>query len=259
MKPLEITSASNPQFKIFKSLLTSKGIKEHRLFILSGQKLIEEFLNKAHPGIEVEYLLFNDEIKVKCEAKTTRLATELFKELDALGTHFNLLVCSFLEFPEKDLSQLPDGLEIISPLGDPRNLGSLLRTAAGFGVKEFILTSESTHPFLPQCLKASAGAALKIKMSIVKKKLGELPLVGENYALELHGTELSDVKWPRNLRLWVGEEGPGLGLAHEQKRIMKFVNIKTENIESLNATVSTSLAIWEWKKQNSKILPATEN
>ncbi len=253
MKPLEITSASNPQFKIFKSLLTSKGIKEHQLFILSGQKLIEEFVKNVPTEFKIEFLLFNDEIKVKCEAKTTRLSTDLFKELDTLGTYFNLLVCSFAEFAEKDFSQIPNGLEIISPLGDPRNLGALLRTAAGFGVKEFILTSESTHPFLPQCLKASAGAALKMKLSLAKKKLAELPLIGENYALELHGTELCDVKWPKNLRLWVGEEGPGLGLVHEQKRNMKFVNIKTENIESLNATVSTSLAIWEWKKQNSRI------
>lgn len=249
MKPVEILSATNSQFKLFKSLLTSKGIKEEKLFILSGEKLIEEFLKGPLPSFKIEYVLFNDEIKIPVEAKTTKLSTELFKELDVLGTHFNLLVISFQNFSEKDLAAAPKGLELICPLGDPRNLGSLLRTAAGFGVNEVILTQESTHPFLPQSLKASAGAALKLKILSSRRKLSEITLVGENFALELHGTPLADVRWPADLRLWVGEEGPGLKLVLEQKRTMKFINIKTQNIESLNATVSTSLALWEWHKQ----------
>ena len=113
-----------------------------------------------------------------------------------------------------------------------------------------ILTKESTHPFLPHSIKASAGAALKAKFTVSPLPLSEIPMVGDNYALELHGESLEKVKWPKNLRLWVGEEGPGLGLALEQKKKMKFVTIPTGPIESLNAMVSTSLALWEWKKQN---------
>ena len=113
-----------------------------------------------------------------------------------------------------------------------------------------ILTQEATHPFLPNSIKASAGAALKMKFLSINAKLGLLPLVGENFALELHGTDLAKVLWPKNLRLWVGEEGPGLQLAHEQKRSMKFIHIPTSEIESLNATTSTTLALWEWKKSH---------
>ncbi len=259
MKTLEITSSANAQFKIFKSLLTSKGIKENKLFILSGQKLVDEFIQNPVPGFILEYVLFQDELKVSVEAKNTRLSSDLFKELDVLGTHYNLLVLSFNSFLAKDLNLNPVGLEIICPLGDPRNLGSLIRSAAGFGVNQLILTSEATHPFLPHCLKASAGAALKINIVLAQKKLCEIPMTGENFALELHGTDLALVQWPANLRLWVGEEGPGLGLVHEQKRVMKFVNIKTKNIESLNATVSSSLALWQWSQQKAKTLAATES
>lgn len=251
MKILEISSSTNAQFKIFKSLLTSKGIKEHQQFILSGQKLIEEFLSHPPTGFQIDFVLFSDELKIKTTAKHTKLSKELFTELDVLGTHFNLVVLSFKEFERIDLQQAPQGLEVICPLGDPRNLGSLIRTALGFGISRFVLTAEATHPFLPQALKASAGAALKIKIAKTTQRLGEIPMIQENYALELHGTPLQQIKWPKNLRLWVGEEGPGLNLSMEQKRTMKFVTIPTENIESLNANVSTSLALWEWKKQNS--------
>lgn len=253
MKFVEITSATNPQFKIFKSLLSAKGIKENGLFLLSGEKLVTEFLKNPPLGFQVEFVLFDDELKVQSKAKVTRLARELFHEVDLLGTHFNLLVISFKEFPVIDFNSTPRGLELICPLGDPRNLGSITRTALAFGVRTMILSSEAAHPFLPQSIKASAGAVLHIQFLRAGKRLSEIPLVEENFALELHGTPLHQTKWPKNLRLWVGEEGPGLQLTLEQKRQMKFITIPTENVESLNAGVSMSLAMWEWKKNTSSI------
>ncbi|MBC7419446.1 MAG: TrmH family RNA methyltransferase [Bdellovibrio sp.] len=250
MKPLEISSSANSQYKVWQSLLSSKGIKEHQQFFLMGLKLVEEFLLRPQKKFKIEYVLFHQLPSFETTAKTTILSRDLFKELDVLGTNSPLLVLSFQAFAAKEIEKNPEGLEIICPLGDPRNLGALIRSAVGFCAREMILTQESTHPFLPHSLKASAGAALAMNFSVIKEKLAHLPLIGENFALELHGTNLSKVQWPKNLRLWVGEEGPGLGLTHEQKRLMQFIHIPTSGIESLNATISATLALWEWKKSN---------
>lgn len=232
-----------------------------------GEKLIKEFFDDlagfAERGFKPEYLIFDKEISAPYAGKasgdrngalfptkTTQLSSELFKELDVLGTKSPLLILTFNDFTVKDFSLPTQGLELVCPLGDPRNLGALIRSAAGFSVNEIVLTKESTHPFLPHSIKASAGAALKIKFSKTALATSEIPLVGANYALALFGENIASTSWPPNLRLWVGEEGPGLNLEHSQKRTMKFVNIPTKNVESLNAMVSTSLALWEWKKQN---------
>lgn len=270
-----ISSASNPQFKIWKSLTTSKGIKENNQFFLMGEKLVKEFLiemkdgpkssgpaamdsnTSGDAGYKAEYLIFEAGIESevfswaqsKSGLKKTLLSRELFKELDVLGTKAPLLILSFTDFKEKDFSIEPAGLELICPLGDPRNMGALVRTSLGFGIREIILTKESTHPFLPQAIKASSGAALKINFSKSSFAVSEVPMTGENFALDLLGENITKTKWPKNLRLWVGEEGPGLQIDHSQKKIMRFVNIPTTGIESLNAMVSTSLAIWEWRKQ----------
>ncbi|MEK6628587.1 MAG: TrmH family RNA methyltransferase [Bdellovibrionota bacterium] len=245
----QITSDSNNQFKIWKSLTTSKGIKEHRQFFLMGEKLVEEFLEKPTEGFKAEYIIHDAEIPHNTKVKKTFLAKELFKELDVLGTKSPMLILSFQDFKEKNFSTAAQGLELICPLGDPRNLGALIRSSVGFGVHEIILTKESTHPFLPHAIKASAGAALKANFSKTSSAISEIPLIGENYALALFGENITKTQWPKNLRLWVGEEGPGLSLEHSQKRIMKFINIPTTEVESLNAMLSTSLAIWEWRKQ----------
>lgn len=259
-----ISSASNPQFKIWKSLTTSKGIKENNQFFLMGEKLVLEFLSEMKEGprasastYKAEYLVFDagaesevfSMVQSKSSIKKALLSRELFKELDVLGTKAPLLILSFTDFKEKDFSVEAQGLELICPLGDPRNMGALVRTSLGFGVREIILTKESTHPFLPQAMKASSGAVLKINFAKTSLAVAEIPMNGENYALALFGENMTKTKWPKNLRLWVGEEGPGLQLDHSQKKIMRFVNIPTAGVESLNAMVSTSLAIWEWRKQ----------
>lgn len=246
----QITSSTNAQFKIWKSLTTSKGIKENNLFFLMGEKLVNEFLENPVEGFKAEYIIHDAEIPQKTSIRKTFLSKELFKELDVLGTKTPMLILSFKDFEAQDFKNSPQGLELICPLGDPRNLGALARTALGFGVQEMILTKESTHPFLPHAIKASAGAALKMKFSKSTLAINEIPLSSADYALALHGENLIKTKWPKDLRLWVGEEGPGLNLDHAQKKLMKFINIPTNDIESLNAMVSTSLAIWEWKKQN---------
>lgn len=251
---MQITSATNAQFKIWKSLTTSKGIKEHNQFFLMGQKLVEEFLSNAADfskrGFTADYIIHDEEIAAKTDLKKTFLARELFKELDVLGTKTPMLIISFENFKEKHFTEPALGLELICPLGDPRNLGALIRSSVGFGVSEIILTKESTHPFLPNSIKASAGAALKANFSKTQLPISEIPMLGENFALALFGQNIATTTFPKNLRLWVGEEGPGLTLEHAQKRIMKFINIPTTDIESLNAMVSTSIALWEWKKQN---------
>ena len=247
---LQITSSSNPLFRVWKSLLTSKGIKENNRFFLMGSKLVSEFLKKPNSLYEPEYIIFDSEINVTTQIKKTILAKELFKELDVLGTQSPILILKFNDFNEKDFSTEPVGLELICPLGDPRNLGALTRTALGFGVNEIILTQEATHPYLPHSVKSSSGAVLKMNFLISSLKIESIPLVGSNYALALHGKKLNHIKWDSHLRLWVGEEGPGLKLNSEQSKKIQFINIPTENIESLNAMVSTSIALWDWKTKN---------
>lgn len=247
---LQITSATNTQYKIWKSLLTSKGIRENHCFLYMGQKLVAEFLKAPIKGFNIEAILISDTNSNSDfgSHRVCQLSRELFSGLDQLGTKSTILVLSYTPWSTKKVESEASGLELICPIGDPRNMGALVRTAVGFGVREVILTQEATHPFLPHSVKASAGAVLKMKFSSCGP-IHEIPLLGNNMALELHGTPLEDiVEWPAQLRLWVGEEGPGLQLSHEQKKKMQFINIPTNNIESLNAMVSTSLALWEWKK-----------
>jgi len=244
-----ITSKDNPLFKKLKLLLSSKGIKEHKLFFLMGEKLIKEFTKTKNKKFKVHLAVCSEKYFTKYPFNTIILSQDLFNELDTLGTHFPLLVLECDDFPEADLKNSPSQIEVVLPIGDPRNMGALIRSAIGFNIQHFILTQEACHPFLPQSVKASAGAILKADFFSAPQKTATLPLSGFNFALNLEGKPLQQVTWPEHFRLWIGEEGPGLQITDQQKKQFKFINIPTQNIESLNATVSASIAFWEIAKK----------
>lgn len=248
MRVQEISSKDNPVFRNLKTLLTSKGIKKEKKFFLMGEKLIHEFLKEKKSPFQIKYALGFDEMPFPLVSTWIRLKKDLFNELDSLGTNYPLLVLEYKNFESASLLEKPYGLEVIAPLGDPKNLGALSRSVLGFGGQKMILTHESCHPYLPQSVKASAGAVLKINYLYTTQKMSELPVSGDNYVLDLNGQALQNTKWPANLRIWVGEEGPGLQLSEDQKKKITRISIPTNHIESLNATVSTSIALWEWSK-----------
>lgn len=256
MRITEISSKENPVYRNLKKLLTSKGIKEDSCFLLMGEKLIQEFIKSKNKnsGTNVKFniksvITFDEQI-LPILPNQIKLKKDLFNEIDILGTHYPFLLIEFQGFAEPPLNENPEGLEIVSPLGDPKNMGALIRSALGFGASKIILTQEACHPYLPQTIKASAGAVLNIPIYRTQKSISEIQILGDNFALDLHGQKINQVQWPKNIRLWIGEEGPGLQLSEIQKKKIKLIHIPTNGIESLNATVSAVIAIWEWKKTN---------
>jgi TrmH family RNA methyltransferase len=232
----KIESAANDTYKKFLSLTTSKGIKKESLFILSGEKLIAEFLKKPHLAIAFEVV--TAKMPPLTRGKVTELSPELFKELDVVGTHYNLLVLELPVLSEANMDTDPQGLEVVLPVGDPSNLGALIRSCEAFAVSQVILTSEAANPFLPKSVKASAGSVLRMKL---RKGPSVKTLPASTLALDAKGTPLPDFKWPKDARLLVGEEGPGIqGLKFE-----KTLSIPTRGVESLNAVVAASLALYQ--------------
>ncbi len=225
----KIDSPQNETFKKLLSLTASKGLKKDGLFLLSGEKLITEFLKK--PKLKIAYEATTRALSPLASSATQiELSAPLFAEIDVLGTGFNILV---LEQPEieklkaEDLKNYaPRGIEAVLPIGDPGNLGALLRSCEAFGVKRVILTQEAAHPFLPKAVKASAGSVLRLAL-INGPALRNFPV--DAVALDMDGESIDEFKWPKNGLLVVGEEGEGLGKTKFKRRI----RIPTEGVRKL--------------------------
>ncbi len=234
-----IESAQNETFRKLLSLTSSKGLKEEGLFLLSGEKLIREFLKKPHLEI-VDELLAPSHEALTAGGKQVLLASSLFAQIDVLGTHFNILVLKQPPVPVLTAADMkayaPCGIELVAPLGDPGNLGALIRSCEAFGVPRVILSREAAHPFLPKAVKASAGSVLRMNLAR-GPALAEFP--ADCIALDMRGVSINEFVWPQDALLLVGEEGPGISASGFAPRI----RIPTTGVESLNVVVAASIAL----------------
>jgi tRNA G18 (ribose-2'-O)-methylase SpoU len=177
----------------------------------------------------------------------------LFEELDVAGTKKPLLLVQTPEIPPADLSLAPVGLEIVCALSDPSNLGALIRSASAFGISKVILLKESASPFHPKAVRAASAATLAVCLergpSI--QELAPFQQLAKDanlwVALDMGGESLVEFKWPKNARLVLGEEGRGLPVPNSFRKLA--VPISREQVESLNATVASSIALYAYRAQ----------
>jgi TrmH family RNA methyltransferase len=236
----EITSAQNPKYRKWLSLLESKGLKKERRCLVSGEKLVREFVH-SWPSLVEEILLPAKGKFDFGETHATKLSAPLFKELDVIGTHQPLLVAKTPEIKEWD-KKSPQGLEVVVSLSDPSNLGALLRSAEAMNVNRVILTKECASPYLPRALKAASLSTFRLNMCVTDS-VRELQL-NQAFGLDMKGENIASFVWPRDALIVLGEEGQGLPPALKLRRLKIDMNPKTE---SLNATVAASLAMYSYR------------
>ncbi len=242
--PLLIESPQNPRFKLWESLLDSRGLKKHGQFLLAGLKTVPEALARYPDRFTA--LLVADPAQaagwtLPPGVEPVRLAPALFRALDQSGTGFPLLVGRTPALEPVDLSRPPEGLELVCALGDPSNLGALLRSAAAFGARRIVLLEGAAHPFHPKCLRAAANAQFELTLLRGPRWADLGAAAGPLFALDADGEDLSTLDWPRDLRLVLGEEGQGVPAGLPARRLSVPT---TGAVESLNATVAASVALF---------------
>jgi tRNA G18 (ribose-2'-O)-methylase SpoU len=164
-----IESKDNKHFKEFKKLTSADGVRKYGRIIVSGRKLIKEITQSAAHSC-VALIIYeryaDDDAEINTIIKSFSdagllyiLKKHLYNELDSFNTSAPLLVIRVPEIPEWDFS-LAEGCNLLIPFQDPLNVGAVIRSAAGFGVKKIIMLKEAAHLFHPRSIKASAGAVL---------------------------------------------------------------------------------------------------
>ena len=137
-------------------------------------------------------------------------------------------------------------LHNISNMG---NLGTILRTALGFGMKDIILIRPACDIFDPKAIRASMGALFHIRFSYFdsfeeyRKQLDEREL----YCFRLNAAEsLKSVFKAEHYSLVFGNESSGL--PQEFDHIGKGIIIPiSSEIDSLSLPIAVSIGLYEFE------------
>lgn len=280
-----IQSSHNPLFSQWRDCLRSKGIQKHGQFFVSGWRAVEETLlrfpelarslfvstdmtqNPEALHDKTEFVDLLSRARQLTERNHPRfsviaLAPALFNELDAAGTHSPLLLVKAPQLESFDLTQAPEGLEIVAALGDPANLGALIRSAAAFGASRLILLREAASPFHPKAVRAASATTFLTPLFAGPSIDDYFTLAQKHATISLHmnGTPTTDFVWPKNARLLLGEEGRGIPIAERvlasDNKLNKFISISMRSeVESLNATVAASIALYSYQSFHARLKP----
>ncbi|MCB9073548.1 MAG: RNA methyltransferase [Bdellovibrionaceae bacterium] len=254
MRIKKIESNTNSIFKELSTLLTAKGIKKSQKCLMSGEKIIAEHIARQKENNKESFFIYHREehslFSLYPAHQLILLPQHLYAELDVVGTHAPLLCAFTSEIKSWNHKSPSSKREILCALGDPSNLGALIRSAKAFGFEDIVLLKESANPFLPKALKASSGLSLDMHFyegpSIQELSSEDTSL----FALDMHGEPLESFSPPSSLRLLIGQEGLGVPQTLSFQRLAISMD---SGVESLNATIAASIALYQISMSRKKL------
>lgn len=170
--------------------------------------------------------------------------------VSAAGTEAPQGVLAVATIPAFTLAALPATgvrLLVLDALQDPGNVGTILRTAAAFGVSATIALPGTVDLWNAKVVRSAMGShfvhpTLVCTPDVLAPYLAErgIPLWGADAA----GTPISDVSVPVQWALVMGNEGAGLSPA-TQLLVVDTVSLPiSATVESLNVAVATGILLF---------------
>jgi TrmH family RNA methyltransferase len=235
-----ITSAANPRLKLVRKLAARRQREKLGLFACEGEDLVAAGLDA---GLEpVEALV--DAERPALEGRLPRaenVAPELMAELSALA-HPPRVIAVFRR------ADLPRGVGPpvgLAPwhVGDPGNIGTLVRAADALGPAFLALSPGCADPTSPKALRASMGAIFRVPTAAFDE--APHPVVG---LVPRGGTPLAELELGERVAFVLGAERDGLP-AEVTSSCDELASIPlAEGAESLNVAVAGAIALYEFSR-----------
>ena len=144
----------------------------------------------------------------------------------------------------------PPLIVALDSVTDPRNLGAVIRSAAGFGAHGVVIPERRAAGMTASAWKTSAGAAARIPVAQTVNLVRQLKAYQDAGCMVVGLAADGDVSLPEfdlaagPLVLVIGSEGKGLGRLVTET-CDQIVSIPMANsLESLNAGVAASVALY---------------
>lgn len=248
-------SISNNEIKRVKSLQQKKFRDETGLFIVEGEKMVEEAVSSP---FFIDGTYYRSEIGADAMARISALsspspALAVVRKPDH----------TYIGSPEELMSDLSEGglYLALDTIRDPGNLGTIIRIADWFGINAVFATPDTVDVFNPKVVQATMGAIFRVKIHYVdlpalsKMILG---MGGRIYGTFLDGSNIYDRELENGTSapsvIVIGNESEGISaqmsdLVTDRLYIPPYP-VDSPGSESLNAAVATAITVAEFRRRN---------
>jgi len=249
---------SKNKIKLIRSLGLKKNRSEKGLFVAEGRKLVFDLIKSQ---LSLREVFCTREISAKLVTVNAEKITELknveMERISSLKSTPEII--GLFEIPKAGFSWeeiKKDLCIVLDSVQDPGNLGTIVRLADWFGIKNIICSEDCADLYNPKTVQATMGAIARVNVHylLLKDFLSEVvknkvPI----YGTFLEGENLFSTDLTSNGIVVMGNEGSGISKEIEAF-ISKKINIPSYPLmnngsESLNVAVAASIVCAEFRRR----------
>ena len=230
------------------SLRQQKFRKELGLFVVEGRKMTEELLrsNFETVGLYATETFLSD---YPTFADTETVSEVQMQQISGQNTPPGIL--AVVRIPQQGEIKTSSRLVLaLDGIANPGNMGTLIRTAEWFGIKDLVCSSDCVELWNPKVVQATMGSLFRVKVwetnlvSFLQKAKAESKAV---YGALLNGENLFQIHAKPKGVLVIGSESHGIRtdvlpcITHP----ITIPRVGSSMTESLNAAVAGAILMAE--------------
>lgn len=245
---MKITSVNNELVKETAKLQQRKYRDESGLFLLEGEKCIEEALEY---GIEIKRLFVAEGYEKFSDTERIETTDAVLSKISTTSTAPKCVAVG--KQVKREWSNEFKRVILLEDIKDAGNLGTILRTACAFSVDAIVLYGDTVDLYNPKCVRASVGNLWKISVfnassveELKKLSAGFIPVA--TLPKNTDSTWLKDFSPKGKLLVMFGTESSGLSdeLISYARENGQFLTIEmSQEVESLNLAVSAGVIMYK--------------
>lgn len=232
-----------------------KNRKENGVFLAEGNKLVSELSAHFKSKLLVATSQWLDSNRNINADETIAVEKEELSRASLLKTPQDVL--AVFEMPRYEASNDDPKKELclaLDDIQDPGNLGTIIRIADWFGIKNIFCSHGTADAFSPKTVQATMGALARVKIHYCDIKelisgLDDVPVFGTF----LDGNNIYESELSANGLIVMGNEGNGIS-----KEVSALINRRilipnypqgNETTDSLNVAIATAIVCSEFRRR----------
>lgn len=229
------------ELKYIQSLSDKKVRLETGCFIAEGVKLVGEMIATGYP-LKAVYALDSWE-SPDTSIEVTRVEPFELEKMSLLQTPNQVLAVAMMPQKPKEIDIAGQLTIVLDGIQDPGNLGTIIRTADWFGIKQIVASEDTADVYNPKVIGATMGSFMRVQVHYTNLAAWMPTVKIPVYGALLQGENVFTTKAPKQGLLVIGSEGKGI-----RENIIDFITHpvtipKSGGAESLNAGIAAGIIV----------------
>jgi TrmH family RNA methyltransferase len=235
---------TNQEIKLIQSLDKKSERINSGFFVVEGVKNIEELLLSS---FEIHKIYGLGDF-FSLESQFIKISEKELSRISHLKTPNQAL--ALVRLPKIGQPNLAISTIVLDGVNDPGNLGTIIRTADWFGIKQIVCSSNSVDVFSPKVVMSTMGSLFRVSIFYIdligfikKTKL-------KSYAAVLKGDDCTKTNFDEQSIIVMGSESHGISNELIDVCSNKITIPGSGTTESLNIGVATGIVCYEYFKNS---------